>query len=128
MLFHLLDRVIRIKTNTVRGGFVDGIYVRNIEVGQCKEAVFRIELMYEQRDGDGPFMPRIENVVLENVNSQKSRYGVFIEGRKEDIVVSNIKFINCNFNNVEIPTRITGSRNIEFRNVSFTVDEVTTYR
>ncbi|HBX87386.1 MAG TPA: glycoside hydrolase [Marinilabiliaceae bacterium] len=123
-----LDRVIRIKTNTVRGGFVEGLYVRNVEVGQCKEAIFRIELMYERKDGDGSFMPRINNIVLENVNSQKSRYGVFIEGREEEIVVSDIKFINCKFNNVEIPTRITGSKNIEFVDVSFTVDEVRTYK
>ncbi|HBG87615.1 MAG TPA: glycoside hydrolase, partial [Marinilabiliaceae bacterium] len=123
-----LDRVIRIKTNTVRGGFVEGLYVRNVEVGQCKEAIFRIELMYERKDGDGSFMPRINNIVLENVNSQKSRYGVFIEGREEEIVVSDIKFINCKFNNVEIPTRITGSKNIEFVDVSFTVDEVKTYK
>jgi len=123
-----LDRVIRIKTNTVRGGYVRDIYVRNIEVGQCKEAVFRIELMYERRDGDGPHMPDIRNIVLENVNSQKSRYGVLIEGREEEIVVSDIQFINCDFHNVEIPTKITGSKNIEFKNVSFTVDEVTTYK
>ncbi|MCA1744385.1 MAG: glycoside hydrolase family 28 protein [Bacteroidales bacterium] len=123
-----LDRVIRIKTNTVRGGYVRDIYVRNIEVGQCKEAVFRIELMYERRDGDGPHMPDIRNIVLENVNSQKSRYGVLIEGREEEIVVSDIQFINCNFHNVEIPTKITGSKNIAFENVSFTVDEVTTYK
>lgn len=123
-----LDRVIRIKTNTVRGGYVRDIYVRNIEVGQCKEAVFRIELMYERRDGDGPHMPDIRNIVLENVNSHKSRYGVLIEGREEEIVVSDIQFINCNFHNVEIPTKITGSKNIAFKNVSFTVDEVTTYK
>ncbi len=121
-----LDRVIRIKTNTVRGGYVRDIYVRNIEVGQCKEAVFRIELMYERRDGNGPHMPSIRNIVLENVNSQKSRYGVWIEGREEEIVVSDIQFINCNFHNLEIPTKITGSKNIAFKNVSFTVDEVTT--
>ena len=119
-----LDRVIRIKTNTVRGGYVRDIYVRNIEVGECKEAVFRIELMYERRDGNGPYMPDIRNIVLENVNSHKSRYGVFIEGREEEIVVSDISFINCDFHNVETPTRITGSKNIEFKNVSFTVDEV----
>lgn len=119
-----LDRVIRIKTNTVRGGYVRDIYVRNIEVGECKEAVFRIELMYERRDGNGPYMPDIRNIVLENVNSQKSRYGVFIEGREEEIVVSDISFINCDFHNVETPTRISGSKNIEFKNVSFTVDEV----
>jgi polygalacturonase len=123
-----LDRVIRIKTNTVRGGYVRDIYVRNIEVGQCREAVFRIELMYESRDGDGPFMPEIKDIVLVTFKRGISRYGVFIEGRKEEIVISDIKFINCNFHNVEIPTKITNSKNIEFQKVSFTVDQVTTLK
>ena len=36
-----LDRVIRIKTNTVRGGYVRDIYIRNIEIGRasCRERV-----------------------------------------------------------------------------------------
>jgi polygalacturonase len=119
-----LRRVIRIKSNTVRGGFVDGLYVRNVNVGECDEAVFRVELKYEKKDGDGPHNPEIRNVEMRNVTSQKSRYGIFIEGRDEDILVSDIKFIDCNFNNVVAPIRITGAKNIQFENFNFTISEV----
>ena len=40
----LLDRVIRIKTNNCRGGIIENVYVRNVEVGECKEAVLKINL------------------------------------------------------------------------------------
>ena len=42
-----LDRVLRIKTNTCRGGIIQNIFMRNIRVGQCREAVMRTNLVYE---------------------------------------------------------------------------------
>ena len=38
-----LDRVLRIKTNSCRGGIIENINVRNITVGQCGEAVLKIK-------------------------------------------------------------------------------------
>ena len=45
-----LDRVIRIKTSTCRGGLIENVFVRNVTVGQCREAVLRINLQYENRE------------------------------------------------------------------------------
>lgn len=45
-----LERVIRIKTNNCRGGVIENIYVRNVEVGECREAVLKINLQYENRE------------------------------------------------------------------------------
>ena len=36
-----LDRVLRIKTNSCRGGIIENINMRNITVGQCGEAVLK---------------------------------------------------------------------------------------
>ena len=53
-----LDRVIRIKTNNCRGGVVDGVYVRRVDVGQCREAVLKINLLYESgEDCDRSYPP-----------------------------------------------------------------------
>jgi len=41
-----LERVIRIKTNTRRGGTIENIFVKNIRVGQVKEAVLKINTHY----------------------------------------------------------------------------------
>ena len=32
-----LDRVIRIKTSSARGGIIENVYVRNVNVGRCRE-------------------------------------------------------------------------------------------
>ncbi|MCC8174370.1 MAG: glycoside hydrolase family 28 protein, partial [Odoribacter sp.] len=74
-----LDRVIRIKSNAVRGGIIENLYVRNIKVGECKEAVFRVEMKYE-KVLEGPNLPVVKNIHLENITSEKGRYGIFIDG------------------------------------------------
>ena len=45
-----LDRVVRIKTNTCRGGIIENINARNIKVGQCGESVLKINLDYEHNE------------------------------------------------------------------------------
>jgi polygalacturonase len=93
-----LERAIRIKSNTLRGGTIEHIYARNIEVKQVKEAVLKINLYYE--GGTGNNIPVVRNISLENVNSQKSEYGYWINGI-ENQPISGIYLKNCTFNNVE---------------------------
>ncbi|MCM1163489.1 MAG: glycoside hydrolase family 88 protein [Muribaculaceae bacterium] len=96
-----LDRVVRIKTNSCRSGVIENIYVRNIEVGQCKEAVLKINLLYERREAcDHSYPPVVQNVYLQNITCQKSEYGVKIESFEDLCNVRNIEVIDCHFNNV----------------------------
>ncbi len=88
-----LDRAIRIKTNSKRGGTVENVYVRNLEVGQVKEAVLKINLFYGIYGvQEGNFIPKVDNVVLENVNVKNGgKYGILAQGYKEK-PISNITF------------------------------------
>ena len=115
----LLDRVIRIKTSTCRGGLIENVFVRNINVGECKEAVLRINLQYENKEKcNRGFNPTVRNVHLENVTSQKSQYGVVIIGLEDDQYVDNITIDNSNFNNVTNQNnKISGARNVKFTNL-----------
>jgi polygalacturonase len=80
-----LDRAIRIKTNSKRGGFVDGVYVRNIEVGQVKEAVLKINMFYATYSNQtGGFIPIIQNISLENIKVKNGGfYGILAKGYEE---------------------------------------------
>lgn len=120
-----LDRAIRIKSNSRRGGVVDGVYVRNISVGQVKEAVLKINMHYAiYADQTGEFIPQVKNVVLENVKVKNGgKYAVLIDGHEkapiENVLLKNvtvekvkenyslknvasIHFINTYINNVKI--------------------------
>ncbi len=114
-----LDRVLRIKTNSCRGGIIENIFMRDIEVGQCREAVLRINLDYEHNEiCCRGFYPTVRNVLMENVTCKKSKYGVQIIGLDEDTYVHGITVRNCRFDGVKSGNSITGkTRDIKFENL-----------
>lgn len=114
-----LERVIRIKTNTCRGGVIENIYVRKVEVGQCKRAVLSIDLVYEPNEiGERGFLPTVRNINMEDVNCQKSINGIFIDALKDNANVYNINLRNCNFNGVSDGNSIKGlTKDIHFNNL-----------
>lgn len=105
-----LDRILRIKTNTCRGGIVENIYMRNVKVGQCREAVMRINLVYEPKErAQRGFIPTVRNIYMDNVSCKSSRYGVLLNGLEESCQIENINVTNCTFDGVkEERVRITG--------------------
>ena len=99
-----LDRVLRIKTNSCRGGIIENINMRNITVGQCGEAVLKLNTDYEPREVCcRGFYPTIRNVTMENVTCKKSKYGVMIVGYQDPklaYTINNITVKNCQFDGV----------------------------
>ena len=99
-----LDRVLRIKTNSCRGGIIENINMRNITVGQCGEAVLKINTDYEPREiCCRGFYPTVRNVTMENVTCKKSKYGVMIVGYEDPklaYTVNNITVRDCQFDGV----------------------------
>ena len=96
-----LDRAIRIKSNGCRGGVLQHFYFRRIQVGRVREAVIRINMFYGgSKDGDCGFPPTLNGVYIDHVESQSSRYAIYIEGRS-DKPVSNIHISDCTFRQVQ---------------------------
>lgn len=115
-----LERVLRIKTNNCRGGLIQNINMRNITVGQCKEAVLKINLDYENKEQCyRGFEPTVRNVNMENVTCEKSQYGVLIIGLDNVENVYDINVKDSKFNGVyKQPVKITGkTKNIRFDNL-----------
>jgi polygalacturonase len=86
-----LDRVLRIKTNSKRGGITENIYLRNIKVGVVKEEVLRLDMFYDVYGSQvGKYLPEIRNVCLENITVKNGgKYGVYAKGYKES-PISNV--------------------------------------
>ena len=115
-----LERVLRIKTNNCRGGIVENINMRNIKVGQCREAVLKINLDYEPREQCfRGFNPTVRNVTMENVECGRSNYGVLVIGLNDSDNVHDIHLKDCNFSNVtKEPVKVTGkTSNIHYENL-----------
>ncbi len=110
-----LDRAIRIKTNSVRGGFVVNVYARNITIGQVREAVLKINLYYGEGD-TGEFVPTVRNINMENVTSKKSEYGLFIRGYDRS-PITEVHLKDCTFDNVAKSNILVGVENLILENV-----------
>ena len=114
-----LERVIRLKSNTIRGGVMENIYVRNVKVGECKRGILDIDLLYEPKElGERIYSPIVRNIYMENVTSEKSRYGLFIAGLPDQTSVYNITLSNCNFKNVADGNSVSGkTKDIHYNNL-----------
>jgi polygalacturonase len=111
-----LDRAIRFKTNSHRGGVIENIYIRNVRVGQVKQAVILADFFYEEGD-TGKYDPILRNVVVENLTSGKSPHALFLRGYART-PIGSIKLINCRFEGVTKPSVISHVSSIEWVNVS----------
>ncbi len=120
-----LDRAIRIKTNTKRGGFVKNVYVRNLKVGQVKEAVLKINLFYGIYGiQEGDFMPIVENINLENVQVENGgKYGILAEGYEEE-PISDIRFKDVVIKKVDSVYKLKNVKNLNFTNTFINGEEM----
>ncbi|HYO25189.1 MAG TPA: glycoside hydrolase family 28 protein [Lacipirellulaceae bacterium] len=110
-----LDRAIRLKSNSRRGGYLENLFVRNIEVGEVKEAVLHIDLRYMKETGD--FNPTVRNIYLENVSSKKSEHPLYLLGI-EAAPIDNVVITNCRFENADKPSVLEFVDSLLLRNVT----------
>ncbi len=111
-----LDRALRIKTNSVRGGTVENIFMRDIAVGQVAEAVVLTDLYYEEGDS-GQYTPTVRNIRVQRVRSNGSRYALFLKGY-ERAPIDDVLLEDCEFNNVKQGNILSNVRNLVMKRVT----------
>jgi len=98
-----LQRALRLKTNSFRGGSYENVYFTNCTVGQVAEAVVEVDFFYPEYDNKegrgGPFRPSVRNIVVENVTSQKSKRALYLRGYP-NAPVSGVRLEHCSFDDV----------------------------
>ena len=112
-----LDRAIRIKTNASRGGVIENLYVKNLKVGEVKEAVLKINCTYETKSEEGDYPPLVQNINLKNITSQKSKYPIYLVGLTSNESIRDVFITHVNFNGVEKDCRISGVTNLVMKDV-----------
>lgn len=111
-----LDRALRIKTNSMRGGIVENIYLRNIIVGQVADAVFRVNYYYGEGD-IGPFIPIVRNVEIRNLTCEKSTYALRLEGYTRS-PITDIRMISCRIDNTSRDNILSNVQNLGLNGVT----------
>ncbi len=113
-----LDRALRIKTNALRGGVIENIRMRNVEIGQVAEAVIKIDFYYEEGDS-GAFTPVVRNIDVQEVHCRKSKFGIWIKAYERS-PATTITMNNCTFENVAEPSVLENVKDLTLINVKLT--------
>lgn len=117
-----LERVLRIKTNSVRGGVVEDIYMREIEVGQVSDAAIRVNFLYEEGDA-GPYDPVVRNVEVRDLSCARSEYALYLRGY-EDSPIRNVRLVDATFEQVAEPSVIEHVVGLELEDVVVNGEQV----
>jgi polygalacturonase len=99
-----LDRALRIKTNSYRGGAIENVIFRDVTVGQVAQAVIDVDFNYEEGRG-GPFTPVMKNLEVRGIQSKKSKYALYLRGF-ENAPIRDVRLTNCVFENASSPNMI----------------------
>jgi polygalacturonase len=110
-----LDRALRIKTNSVRGGFVEHVYMRDCVVGEVAEAAVTVNLFYEEGD-TGKFPPPVSDIEVRNVTSRKSQYALLLRGYAHT-PIRDVRIVDCVFDNVAKDDVVEGVTGLTLQNV-----------
>jgi polygalacturonase len=113
-----LDRALRIKSNSSRGGLIENIYMRNVRVGQVAESVVRINMLYDQDRGS--HNPAVRNVELRGVTCKRSRHALRLEGLPDE-PVRNVRIIDCVFENVSQPSILEDVESLTMNNTTIRI-------
>jgi hypothetical protein len=94
-----LESALKIKNNAVRGGLIERIYARNIDVGQVWSAGLSIDFNYEE-GAAGKFTPVVRDVEVKNLTTQKAKYALYLRGFS-NAPITGVRLSDCDFEGVE---------------------------
>lgn len=109
-----LERGIRLKTNAMRGGTIENVFVRDVEIGETGSAI-DIDMLYEE-GAAGPFPPVVRRVQVERMKVGKARYAFFIRGL-EASPVEGVRVEDSVFRGVAQGSLLENVKELVLRNV-----------
>ena len=74
-----LERALRLKTNSYRGGFMENIVFRNVTIGEVSTDAIQVDFLYEEGEG-GPFRPVVRNIEIRNVTCGRATDALNLRG------------------------------------------------
>ena len=106
-----LERMLRLKSNAVRGGVIENVFARNITVGQVASAALQIDFLYEE-GAAGPYRPVARNVVVENVTVAHTPRVLDIAGFP-GAEISGVRIYNSTFAGLQKPDAISSAADVK---------------
>lgn len=111
-----LERALRIKTNSYRGGVIENIWFRGVTAGQVADEAVQIDFFYEEGEG-GPFPPVVRNIFISGLRSERSAAALSLRGYASS-PIRNVHVSHCDFENVAKPNVIEHVEGLDFTAVT----------
>jgi polygalacturonase len=99
-----LNTCLRFKTNSLRGGYIRDVYLRDTEVGVLAVSAFQIDFFYEEGPGRG-FNPLVSGIHVENLHVDTAAQVFDLRGYPDD-PIRDVTLTHCSFDNVETVGRV----------------------
>jgi len=96
--------LIYFKSNLDRGGTIENVFVRNIEVGIATKTLIYFQTDYHSFRG-GHFPPTFRNFHIENVTCKETGYGVRVQGHLES-PITGVHIKNVSIEKAKTPVKI----------------------
>lgn len=117
-----LERGLRIKTNSVRGGLIEQVAVDDIEIGEVKDAIV-INFYYEEGDA-GQFLPQVKELSISNFRVKKAQRAFEIRGLPR-AGISGIRMTDVSFGQASLGV-LEHTSDFKLENVSLNGKALTT--
>lgn len=111
-----LNDCLRLKTNSVRGGFIRDVYLRDASVGQLAVAGLEIDFNYEEGAGHD-YPPDVAGINLDHVHVATTKYALDLQGYPDDHI-HGVTLTNCTFDHATQPNIITNVDDLKLINVT----------
>ena len=99
-----LTCALRLKSNAMRGGVLQNIFMRNVNVGLVKDSVLQIDFLYEE-GAKGEFRPVAKNVVMEHITVAQTPRVLNVRGFPA-ANISDVRIYNSTFKQVKKPDQV----------------------
>jgi unsaturated rhamnogalacturonyl hydrolase len=95
---------LRLKSNAVRGGVLQNIFMRNVNIGIVKDSVLQIDFLYEE-GAKGDFKPVAKNVVISNVTVAHTPRVLNVRGFPA-ASISDVRIYDSVFKEIKMPDQV----------------------
>ena len=103
-----LNRALRLKSNSYRGGYITDIVFRDVTVDEVANDIMQVTLDYGEGNG-GAYPPKMGRVLMENVTCKKAKRSFDLAGYPDN-AIETITIRNCTFDNVADPAFVTSTK------------------
>jgi polygalacturonase len=115
-----LEGALGIRTNSVRGGAVEHVYMRRVEVGEAAGPVVAIDFHYEEGNA-GRHAPVVRDIDLRDLTSRKAHYALSLRGYAE-APIRDVRLERCAFDGVERPNLLEHVEGLSLSSVTINGD------